>query len=299
MKPILSIITPTYNRKELLLRCFDSLKKQTCFDFQWIIVDDGSTDGTCEIADQFVSENFEIQYLYKENGGKHTALNFTHPYINGDFVTILDNDDYFLPNAVENIVTAWKTITDPEIGIVSLLKGKREENGEIVPLCTGAVEGQAVDIAEGARIRNISSDCNEVIRKDLFLKYPFPIFEGERFVSECALWDRVGQTHKCVYFNNIVCICEYLEDGLTGAGRKMRLQNPNGGMFTSNLRMSKNNRFKIRIKNGLLYTCYGFFAHKSPCAMAEQCQSKCLMWCCLPMGWLLYKYWNKKYRMDR
>ena len=294
MKEFLSIITPTHNRKELLQRCFESLLKQSCFNFEWIIVDDGSTDGTREIAEQFSASEFKIKYFYKENGGKHTALNFSHPYIEGDYVTILDNDDYFCTDAVQSILSAWREVSDEQVGIVSLLKGKKGDNGEIIPLCQSIREGVAVDISTPNRNSIISNDCNEVIRKDLFLKYPFPVFEGERFVSECALWDRVGMTHKYFYINKVVCLCEYLEDGLTGAGRAMRIKNANGGMFTSNLRMNRKYPFIFRVKNGLLYTCYACFAKKSLSEMRKQCCNKILMWCCLPFGWGLYWLWRKK-----
>ncbi|MCQ2385773.1 MAG: glycosyltransferase family 2 protein, partial [Clostridia bacterium] len=98
--PSLSIITPTYNRGYLLPVLFHSLEKQTCFDFEWILVDDGSDDDTEAVAKTFFNDLFPFVYIKKENGGKHTALNASHPYVKGKYVLILDSDDYLTEDAV-------------------------------------------------------------------------------------------------------------------------------------------------------------------------------------------------------
>lgn len=289
----LSIITPVFNREKLLHNCYQSLKKQTSNDFEWIIVDDGSTDDTLAVAESFKAP-FEITVISKPNGGKHTALNASHPYIRGDYVLILDSDDTLIPSAVADVLDGWKEFEgNQDIGVVIFLRG----SDEVRPLCKAydEDEGKPVDISRYHRECLISSDACEVIKTELFKKYPFPEFEGEKFVAEGALWTRVGFTHKCVYINKVIYICEYLEGGLTKSGKPMRIHNPNGGMYVSNLGMYKNNFLKSRIKNGLLYTCYGFFAKKSIAEMWKQSDSKVLMCLCLPFGFALYQYWKKKY----
>lgn len=289
--PMLSIVTPTYNRGPLLSRCFASLLRQTHKDFEWIIVDDGSTDNTEAVVRGFFAD-FPIKYIKKENGGKHTALNASHPFIRGKYVTILDSDDFLVDTAVQQILEAWKTYeTAVDIGIVILLKGSAVDR----PSCEAREEGIPVDIMRYKRISHYSGDCCEVIRAELFKKYPFPVFEGERFISEGALWNRVSFTHKCVYINQVVYIAEYLEGGLTKSGRALRIRNPRGGMYTANLNANRKNFFKRRIKNGLLYTCYSRFAGMKVTEMLRHTDSKLLMLCCLPAGWLLYHYWKKKY----
>lgn len=292
-KTTLSIVTPVYNREKLLDRCFQSLISQTRDDFEWIIIDDGSTDNSLEVARSFIAD-FPIKVITKHNGGKHTALNASHPYIEGKFVLILDSDDYLIPSAVENVITGWeKYDSKDEVAMVVFLRGTDETH----PLCKAydTDEGKSVDIIRYRRESIVSNDACEVIRTELFKKYPFPEFEGEKFVAEGALWDRVGLTHKCVYINKVIYICVYLEGGLTKSGKPMRVHNPNGGMYVSNLGMCRKNFLKSRIKNGLLYTCYGFFAKKSVAAMWKQSDSKVLMCLCLPFGFALYLYWKKKY----
>lgn len=290
---IVSVITPVYNRAELLKKCYNSLVNQTCNDFEWIIVDDGSTDNTLEVAQSFQAD-FPIKVITKPNGGKHTALNASHPYIHGEFVLMLDSDDMLIPSAVADVIEGWKEYENQEeIGLIAFLRG----TDEMHPLCKAydADERKPVDIIRYQRECITSSDACEIIRTDLLKKYPFPVFEGEKFVAEGALWNRVGLTHKCVYINIVIYICHYLEGGLTKSGKPMRVHNPNGGMYVANLGMVKKNFFKSRVKSGMLYTCYGFFAKKSIAEMFRQCCSKALMCCCLPFGFAMYLLWKKKY----
>ena len=128
----LSIITPAYNRGHLLRRCFDSLLAQTDRDFEWIIVDDGSSDDTEGVVQGFEPADFPVAYIKKKNGGKHTALNASHPHIRGKYVLILDSDDYLTPNAVERAKACWQPYEDrEEVGIVTFQRGKSPSE----PLC--------------------------------------------------------------------------------------------------------------------------------------------------------------------
>lgn len=287
-----TVLTPAYNRAGLLCACFDSLCGQTDFDFEWLIVDDGSTDDTEAVVKGFRTDQFPIQYIKKPNGGKHTALNAAHPYIHGRYVLLLDSDDALTADAIARAKAAWAEWDSMQnVGIVTFLKGSGVDD----PNCIAADWNTPVDIMRYRRICIHSNDCCEIIRTELFKKYPFPVFPGERFLAEGALWGRVSYDCKCVYINRVIYLCEYLEGGLTKAGRAMRIRNPLGGMYHANVYMAKKNFLKNRIKNGLLYTCYGFFAQKTPCQMAQSCQSKALMWLCLPFGWLLYLGWRGKY----
>lgn len=293
MSVFLSIITPSYNRGHLLSNCFRSLCAQTNKGFEWIIVDDGSTDDTSRIVNSFQPDGFAMRFISKENGGKHTALNTAMEHIRGKYVLILDSDDTLTENAVEMVHTHWKRYEhDPKIGVLTFLRGRDTDS----PFCTVRDFNTPVDIMRYRRTVIYGSDCCEVIRADLFLKYPFPVFEGERFISECALWNRVAQTHKCVYINEVIYLCEYLEDGLTKAGRSLRIRNPRGGMFICNLRMHRRNFFSQRVKYAMLYVCYGFFAGldgKRILAM-DHGNSFLKMLGFIP-GLLLYCYWRNKY----
>lgn len=289
-----SIVTPTYNRANYIKGCYESLLKQSVFDFEWIIVDDGSVDETESVISEFVTDKFQITYLKKQNGGKHTALNYAHSCIHGEFVLILDSDDILTPDAIETVLGGWARYrNNSSIGIVTFLKGDMQTKQM---LCYAADEFVPVDIMTYKRTIVSSSDCCEVIRADLFMKYPFPVFEGERFLAEGALWSQVSFTHKCVYINKVIYLCDYLEQGLSKSGRKMFNKNPHGGMHNAAFSMNKKNRSMIRIKGGLLYVSYGFFAGMSIQEMLNQTEEKNIVALCMPFGWLLFRYWKYKYK---
>lgn len=274
-------------------RCFQSLESQTDMRFEWIIVDDGSTDNTEAIVHSFNTDRFPVCYIRKQNGGKHTALNASQSSIHGEYVLILDSDDYLVHTAVNQVLTEWSKYSDNgEIGVLTFLRGTDTHN----PLCTVNDFDTPVDLMTYPRNCLKSNDCCEVIRTELFKRFPFPEFSEEKFVSECALWDRVSFVSKCVYVNSVIYICEYLEGGLTKSGRSMRVRNPRGGMYTSDIRMDTKGSLKQRVKNGLLYTCYGFFAEMTPREMSSCCRAKSLMWLCMPFGWGMYLYWKKAYK---
>ena len=290
--PVLTVVTPTYNRAHLLSDCYESLCRQTCKDFEWIIVDDGSRDETAQVAASFDDSDFPIIYVKKENGGKHTALNVSHPHIRGKYVLILDSDDSLTEGAVADVLEQWAKYEDrEEIGVVTFLRITPDGT---VFACVNDYD-IPVDILTYPRTVNLGNDCCEVIRTELFKKYPFPVFEGERFLSEGVLWSQVAKTHKCVYVNNPIYLCEYLADGLTQAGRSLRIRNPRGGMLSASFGMSRENSLRQRIKSGLLYICYGFFAGMSPVQTVKQCPEQGIAGLCLPFGWALYRYWKHKY----
>lgn len=292
----LSIITPSYNRGNMLKNCFESLRFQSNYDFEWIVVDDGSMDDTRSVMEYISNEHipFEIRYIWKENGGKHTALNAAHPYIHGKYVLILDSDDTLTSDAVETVLNGWsKYDANADIGIVIFLK--QLSDGTIC--ARGKAEDIVIDVLNQKRICNVASDCCEVIRTELFKKYPFPVFDGEHFLAETALWYRAGVDSKCVYINRPIYICEYLEGGLTKSGKKMRIRNCHGGMYTSYLRMNQRCALKERIKAGLLYVCYGCFAKISIAEMLKKAKGcRCWTLMCLIPGTALYFYWKQLYK---
>ena len=292
-KPFLSIITPAYNRGHLLKTCFASLLCQTCLDFEWIIVDDGSKDQTPAVVSVFQTNLFPVRCLRKENGGKHTALNAALPHVQGNYVMILDSDDTLTEHAVSRIKQEWSRYgSDSRVGVLAFLKG----SGLRDPNCISTVDRQPVDYFRYKRKILRSCDCCEVLRAEIFKAFPFPVFPGEAFLPETALWSRVGLTYSYVYINEVIYLCEYLEDGLTRSGRKLRICNPLGGMYTARLNMHPRNHVAGRIKNGLLYCCYGFFSGKSMENLFLDNGYPILTALCILPGWLLFRYWKRKYQ---
>ena len=293
--PFLSIVTPAYNRGELLKDCWMSLKSQTDKSFEWIIVDDGSTDNTEAAVSQMIIQTPEmsITYVKKENGGKHTALNASHPYIKGYYVLILDSDDVLIPEAVRMIHEEWQKYEDDKnIGMLVFLRGETID----APFAYAKDEYVPVDYTSYQRVKVKSSDCCEVIRTYWFKRFPFPVFKGEKFISEGVLWYRTAWHSKSIYINKVIYISHYLEGGLTSQGRSMRIRNPKGGMFNSELLMDRKNPLMLRVKNALLFECYGFFANlrwKKIIRLTKRFHGLKLL--CIFPAYIMYRIWEKKY----
>ena len=292
--PTLTIITPTYNRADCLVTCWESLRGQTCIDFQWLVIDDGSTDNTemviSEICEQY--PDYCINYVKKENGGKHTALNESHSHIRGKYVVVLDSDDQLTPSAVEQILSGWHDYEKhAEVGQLIFLKGYSEAE----PICYVKNDRVIVDTLTEPRIGVTGRDCCDSFRTELFVKYPFPVFPGERFLGEGASFFFIELESKGVYINQVIYICNYREDGLTKAGKKMRLQNPQGGRFNSMVYMHKRLPAKTRIKKAILYVCYSWFAGVPAKLIIRENPHKFLTYAALIPGTALYIYWKKRY----
>lgn len=290
---MITVLTPTYNRKENLKNLYKSLVNQTDYNFQWLIIDDGSTDNTKDLVDSFDNCHFQINYYYKENGGKHTALNFSHQYINGDWTIIVDSDDVLIENAIALIYGYIKKYGNrKDIGSLSFLKSD----------CSGKILSPQVykndyisNVIEYRINRNIKGDQAEVYRTNIFRKFKFPVFRGEKFLGEDYLHINAAYVSNTVYINKIIYLAEYRDDGLTKAGRRLRISNPLGGMLHGSLYFSKRFKVKYRIKGMMLYICYGIFARKSIIELFVNSEYKLLYIIALPFAILLNVLWRLKY----
>lgn len=290
----ITILTPTYNRGYLLEKLYNSLVDQNDYDFDWLIIDDGSIDNTKEVIANFNKNKFRIIYEYKNNGGKHTALNYSHPYIDGEYVMVLDSDDILVKNAI-SIIKEYieKYNNNPRIGCFSFERGYSENKSYASKSVNEDLIANAIDYRIN---KNIKGDQAEIFKTAVFKKYVFPIFCNERYVGEDYLHINAAYEYDTVYINKIIRISDYRQDGLTAAGRKMLINNPLGGMLHGSLYFSKRFKLKYRIKGMMLYIIYGFFAGKSVNNMYNSCGYKKLFIFSFLPGCLLYVFWKYKYK---
>lgn len=297
MKTI-AILTPAYNRAYTLDRLFNSLINQTSYDFKWYIVDDGSTDDTAIKCKEFLNDKFDLMYVSKANGGKHTALNTGIKIIDEELTVIVDSDDYLETDAVKTIVSDWKNYRNrPDIA--GLAYYKMYDSGTVVgdkyPSNTAII-----DTHTNLRInKNVRGDKAEVFRTAILKQFPFPEFEGERFLSEAIVWNAISKAgFKLVFIDKGVYFCEYLPDGLSAAGRKYRLQNPLGTMEHAKSFLFDAVKFKLRMKYMLLYTATRPFAKVSVKDAWKALDGyKLSYFICLLPGLLLTSYWKLKYKL--
>ena len=280
-KILISIITPTFNRKKYLEKLFCSLEEQTSKKFKWIIVDDGSTDNTKEVITEFLEKQergFEIQYIYKENGGKHTALNKAMEFVNTELVFIVDSDDYLPKNSIHIIEKYYEKFND--------VKNQEKLCGYSFLRChaDGRVntayfpENEKIDSYCNVRINgNIGGDKAEVYYTDILKRYPFPVFEGERFLAEDIVWMQMSGPYNMVHINENIYTCDYLEGGLTTTGRRMKIKSPRGMMLRSKIYLDDSKVcLKVKIKMMLLYIIYGHFAKSEVKGMYKSISQKLL-----------------------
>lgn len=291
---LITILTPTYNRGEFLKKLYKSLIRQKVFNFQWLIVDDGSTDDTKIIVKEFKNSLFRVDYFYKDNGGKHTALNFAHPYILGEWVFVVDSDDILTSDAVElaiHYIEKYEPIK--KVGAISF--EKMTESG--VSLTQNNFSGEMISNNIDYRInKNIIGDQAEIYRSTVFKQFVFPVLKGEKFLSESYLHINAAYICDTVYVSKSIYVAEYLEGGLTNSGRKMLINSPLGGMLHGSLFFSDRFKLKYRIKGMMLYTCYGRFANVSLAKMYQQCKYRMLFLCTLPFGIALNYFWRFRYK---
>lgn len=293
MRPKVTILTTTYNRAELLRTCYQSLKAQTCQDFQWLVIDDGSPDHTAEVMAELQADSheFELSYYRKENGGKHTAWNFSHPYIQGEWVGFLDDDDQLTPDAVETIYSYIDRYGNDEKIWCLTFQRKYINTGKVVCDWEGPKEILSDHIT--FRINDgMAGDCLDIVRSRLFQEFTIPTFEKERFLGEAPLWMHYGFHYKTVYIKQAIYMSEYLEGGLTQGGRALRLNNPLGSMYSSSLYLHKGIRLPVRAKHAILYDCYAIASGQLGKALRAAPQK----WLCglmVPFGAFFYLKWSR------
>ena len=213
-----TVFTPTYNRAYIIENLYHSLQRQTVKDFEWIVIDDGSSDKTEELFSSITldSNEFNIKYIKFENGGKHIAINKALPLANGDLFFIVDSDDYLTDNAIEKLIEVEASIPADNKDNFAGVCGIKAYTPEIWVGSTFH-GSQYLDATSLEREKyQINGDKAEVFYTDILKKYPFPEFEGENFLSECIVWDRIAHDgYKLRFFNAPIYICDYLPDGLS------------------------------------------------------------------------------------
>lgn len=217
----LSILTPTYNRAYILPQLYESLMRQENYNFEWIVVDDGSEDETEKLVKNWMKQTdvFSVFYMKQENGGKHRALNAGMRAVHGEYVYIIDSDDYLVDGAT-TLIEKWIEEIDWKIEFAGVAGVKIDKTGTMIGQYPAGVDFvDATNIER--RNKHLEGDKAEIYRAKVLRKYPFPEFAGENFLSECAVWDKIGMDGlKIRWFKNPICICEYRLDGLTMQGEK-------------------------------------------------------------------------------
>ena len=258
MEKLLTVYTPTYNREKLLGNVYQSLCEQTSKNFIWMIVDDGSTDNTKKLVEQWINENIiEIIYYLKKNGGVHTARDFAYDNAKTELILGVDSDDKLMKNAVENIESIWKN------------KGEKEYCGILMPV----ISTKGIPI--GSKFPNICSatyqeftykyhfkgDKQTILRTEIIREIQHaPIFENENLVGETYKWIQLPEIPFLIvdkYCKEVCC----REDGYSKNARKNWFKNLNGFRAEYKQHIQSARYIKPRIKGNIGYIMTSLFLH--------------------------------------
>lgn len=226
----LTIFTPTYNRSHTLSRTYESLLAQDCKDFIWLIVDDGSTDDTKSLVEKWMSvdNGFEIQYIYKKNGGMHTAHNTAYENIKTELNVCIDSDDCMAENAVDLILKKWDKVCDK--GYAGLIGLDATFDGNIIG--KGFKRGVLDTTLSGYYEAGGAGDKKLVYRTEIINKYPpYPVFDGEKYVALAYKYRLIDQNYKLAILDKVLCYVEYQQDGSSKNMFKQYINNPKGFAF--------------------------------------------------------------------
>lgn len=291
-KPFLTVFTPAYNRAYTLPRTYESMKQQKNTDFIWLIVDDGSADNTAELVRQWQTEEngFEIRYIYKENGGMHTAHNTAYELIDTELNTCVDSDDALAPDAVQIIFDAWQKVKDR--GYAGMVALDSEFGGKLIG--KGFPEGLTETTLYGYYRNGGSGDKKLILRTDVVRQYPsYPTFEGERFVALGSLYHMIDRDYKLSVLDQVVCLVEYMPDSSTNNMIRQYYRNPNGFRYSRLVELQSPLNLKRRLKVYIHYAAESILAGKP---IVKDAPNKLLALMSLIPGMALARHIRRKCR---
>ncbi len=248
-KKLITVLTPTFNRAHMLPDLYRSLCEQSNHAFDWLIVDDGSTDETGDLVSQWQKENngFHIDYFWKENDGKNRSINKGVSLIETPFTMILDSDDILTHDAIAFLSKAALDVTDMDnIAGIAALRGTDADT----PLQEPAIPpGQFIMANNLERARyQLSRDACEVYKTALLRKYPFVVWPKEKFIPEEIVWDTIALDGFCLrWYHKVTCIVRYQIDGLSATSQKLQQNNPMGYASLFKHRVSLYSSFRQRL----------------------------------------------------
>lgn len=222
----LTIFTPTYNRAKLLHRLYNSLLQQSNKDFQWLIIDDGSTDFTNKLVRKWQNEqNISIKYIYKKNEGKYKAYNLAIKIATSDLFFCVDSDDYLTPESIQTILYFWdKNRMNNISGIIGMkVNTKGERLGLKFP--------DNIKLCSLFKLNNkykCKGEYSLIYDLNILKKYRFPEIESEKFITESVLYDQIDREHEMILLNEALTICEYQNNGYSSNLIDILWENPIG-----------------------------------------------------------------------
>ncbi|MBR3804358.1 MAG: glycosyltransferase family 2 protein [Clostridia bacterium] len=257
---LLTIFTPAYNRAYILPQLYNSLLKQTDTRFEWVIVDDGSKDNTEELVGSWIAEG-KIKIIFKkqENQGKHIAINTGLTLASGELFFIVDSDDYLADDAVEKIISFWEE-SQPKEDVAGIIAYRKFLNGNIIGTKL-PLEIKQCKMWEMASKYQSSGDKAPIFRTEVFKKYPYPKFEGEKFLGESYVFNQIDESYDMLVMDEGLYFCDYRPDGLSQDFRRLYRNNPKGFLAVYEQSVNHAINLKQRLKTTAHILCLRLKLH--------------------------------------
>lgn len=296
--PTLTIFTPTYNRAHTLPRLYDSLKRQTSFDFEWLVIDDGSTDNTSELFLQWCNEKLEFPIIYKkvQNGGKNRAINQGLKLASGKYFMILDSDDLLTVDAVEFIIKLNPQIEENN-GFIGISGRKGGLDGIPLGIQSNNYDASGyIDCNNLERLKyHLERDMAEVLKTDILRKYEFKVWPGEKFTPEEVVWNQIAlDGYNLRWFNKVIYLCEYQEGGLSDSTWSLLKNNPMGYAMMFDQRMKIHTDLKSHLNNAIQYGSCCFLAKEY--GMIFKSHAPLLSILVAPISWIVAQRRRKQFK---
>jgi glycosyltransferase involved in cell wall biosynthesis len=306
--PMITVFTATFNRVHTLHRVFESLEAQTLQDFEWLIVDDGSSDRTEQtVASWKKSASFQIRYFWQANAGKHVAYNRALQEARGKFFAILDSDDGIVGNALERLLVHWNSIPaneQPQFYAVAGLS--RDPKGEIVgdkfptsPFDSNQRELRYVHRIHGEKFR--------LLLTDILRRFPFPELPSTQFIPEGTVWLEIGKTYRQRGVNEIFRIYYSDPADVSLSSRKNLPTTARGRLHYYIWLFNNDFDYFFRsptpfLKAALMLPIASIYVQTSwrqSLRAVQRRSAKCLLVCMLPASVLLYGWYRTTGRWSR
>ncbi|MEK3885893.1 glycosyltransferase family 2 protein [Bacillus sp. FSL K6-3431] len=293
---LLTIFTPTFNRAFCLDNCYQSLLRQTSKDFVWLIVDDGSTDSTKQLVDEWLQEKkIEIRYIWQENVGMHGAHNTAYELIDTELNVCIDSDDYMPKDAVEKINHFWRKYGSEKVsGLIGL---DANTNNEVI----GTRLPEKLKSSTLFHLYNdhgITGDKKLVFRSELTKQFRYPIFQNEKYVGLAYKYYMLDREYEMLLLNEVLCCVEYLQDGSSLNMFNQYRKNPKGfAFYRKELMKLPFADITYKYRQAIHYVSSSLLMNNKN--FLKETPSKGLTIIAIPMGILLYFYILSKTRVAK
>lgn len=275
-----TIFTPTYNRAHLLPQLYTSLVKQTYQDFEWLIIDDGSTDNTETLIQQYSSEKrITIRYYKQENQGKHIAINRALEEARGEFLITVDSDDYIVENCVETCLTLSKEI-EGKLDFAGFTYIHTSPNSTFDKSQYGKKRWTKLGDYEW----EFKGEMAFVFRTEIAKKHPFPVYKDEKFCQEAVFLLPILNQYKILFTDHVLAHGDYLEDGLSQNIYRRLLANPRYAMLSYGMKIKSYGTAKEKTQMAKSYWDIALKAKHIP--MVRKIKG-------IPLRYTLKVFWDK------